>query len=245
MSEFDNRVVGIQKSTLMDYPDKVAAILFYKGCNCHCPYCYNPDIVKGACTTLGSQEIKDFLKKRAGILDGIVFSGGECTIHNERLISDISYTKELGYSVKLDTNGTNPRLVEYLIERNLVDYIALDYKCHRAKNDLFFSSEDAFNNSMETLMHLVGGMSGRIPYEVRTTIHPDVLNETDISKMCEVLHYLGYKNEYFIQHFFNDGVANYLQSDLNKNPRNFSLQNVDTHNIRVVERNAKQNEERF
>ena len=89
MNLFENRIGGVEPFTLIDFPNKIAGILFYTNCNLHCPYCYNVELVKNICTKLNSNDVLNFIKKRKNKLDGFVFSGGECTIHGNNLINDI------------------------------------------------------------------------------------------------------------------------------------------------------------
>ena len=119
-------IYNITPFTLLDYPDKSACIFWYAGCNMRCLYCYNPEIVLGKGTTTFSEAIS-FLKSRQGLLDAVVFSGGECLIH-KNILDQIKTVKELGFLIKIDTNGSNPNVLKQLIERNLIDYVALDFK---------------------------------------------------------------------------------------------------------------------
>lgn len=126
------RLGGIQKQSLIDFPGRLSCVLFLTGCNLDCPYCHNPALARGEVPdpeAPGIEEAMDFLKWRRNFLDGVVISGGEPTIHPglERLCADI---RALGYPVKLDTNGSRPAVVERLIDRGLVDYIAMDVKTH-------------------------------------------------------------------------------------------------------------------
>lgn len=138
MNLFENRIGGVEPFTLIDFPNKIAGILFYTNCNLHCPYCYNVELVKNICTKLNSNDVLNFIKKRKNKLDGFVFSGGECTIHGNNLINDIIFVKNAGFDIKVDTNGTNPDVIQKLLNLNLVNYFALDYKAPINKKDLFF-----------------------------------------------------------------------------------------------------------
>lgn len=235
---FKNRIAGIETLTLADYPGKVAAILFYTGCNIRCGYCYNALVVKNQLNLLDSDYIIDFLQRRQGKLDAIVFSGGECTIHGDKLIEDIEYVKSLGYAVKVDTNGTNPKLIEKLIEKNLVDYIALDYKCPEEKYSSFGFTEVSYKNFTNTLGQLI-----RIsfPFEVRTTIHPELISEENINNMQKVLSEYGYCGNYYLQFFFRQSVE-ILDKSLSMNPRYFDIDKIEKiENIMVQYRNSEDN----
>ena len=120
---------GFNKLTLLDYPNNIACIIFTRGCNFNCSYCQNSSLIpnrkdKGI---ISEDEVLKYLKSRVKILDGIVISGGEPTLQLG-LISFIKKVKELGLKVKLDTNGTNPKVIKYLLDNKLVDYIAMDIK---------------------------------------------------------------------------------------------------------------------
>ena len=127
--------------TLLDYPHHSACILWYAGCNMRCLYCYNPEIVFGK-GTIEFSEVLSFLKTRIGLLDAVVFSGGECMIH-KNITAQIKQIKALGFAVKIDTNGSKPEVLNHLIEENIVDYIALDFKAvpdkyeHITKSNLY------------------------------------------------------------------------------------------------------------
>ncbi len=121
---------GLQKSSLIDYPGKVSSVIFCSGCNFDCPYCHNPELVRGgsACPAdLSDEMIFDFLRQRVGFLDGVVISGGEPTLQKD-LVDLCARVKALGYPVKLDTNGSRPQVLRRLIAEDLVDYIAMDLK---------------------------------------------------------------------------------------------------------------------
>jgi pyruvate formate lyase activating enzyme len=123
------RIGGFQKFSLIDYPGKVAAVVFTQGCNFRCGYCHNPQLVlpERYCPAVNEEEILTFLRRRSNRLQGVVVTGGEPTIHGD-LDAFLKRLKDLEYSVKLDTNGSRPDVVRSLLERNLVDYIAMDVK---------------------------------------------------------------------------------------------------------------------
>lgn len=120
---------GIQKNSLIDYPSKVSCVLFTQGCNFHCPYCHNPQLVRSGSplSTIFEQEFFAFLSKRRNWLDGVVISGGEPTLQDD-LFDFCGRIKDMGLAVKLDTNGSRPIVIERLIQAKLVDYIAMDIK---------------------------------------------------------------------------------------------------------------------
>ena len=181
--------------TLLDFPDTPAAIFWFAGCNLRCVYCYNPDIVFGV-AHIKEEEALSFLRKRQGLLEGVVLSGGECTIY-PHLLAFCRCIKSLGYSIKLDTNGMRSDVISSLIEEKLIDYVALDYKAPESKMGEICGagSEKRFWESFEVL-HQSG-----IQYEIRTTYHPQLLSEEDIIEMALALRERGYKDKYFLQLF--------------------------------------------
>ena len=129
------KIKGLQKQTLLDYPDKLACTIFIFGCNFRCGFCHNPELI----VEDGREEIKedyilDFLKERKGFIDAVCITGGEPTLNND-LPNFIRKVKELGFLVKLDTNGSNPEMLKQLIDDNLLDYIAMDIKAPLEKYD--------------------------------------------------------------------------------------------------------------
>ena len=183
--------------TLLDYPDKSACILWFAGCNMKCDYCYNPEIVFGKGAFYFS-EIISFLKSRSNLLDAVVFSGGECLIHKD-IIPFIKLVKSLGFLIKVDTNGSQPKVLEKLIKEQLIDYVALDFKGPKEK--FFAITKSDFYTQFLSCLELLQASS--IPFEVRTTYHSSLLNPEDITAMQDVLLELGYDKNYYIQNFRN------------------------------------------
>ena len=129
-------IAGLQKLTLVDYPEKLACTVFLAGCNFRCPWCYNPELVLPEKIKNNSQISKkgffDFLKYRISLLDGVVICGGEPTLNNDLPIF-CKEIKKMGYLIKLDTNGSNPEMIKNLIDEKLIDYIAMDVKAPKEK----------------------------------------------------------------------------------------------------------------
>lgn len=176
---------GFQKTSLVDYPDEICTILFTIGCNFRCPYCHNKELVE---PELFPNEIPEdyllgFLKERKKYIDAVTITGGEPTIHKD-LPEFIKKVKALGFKVKVDTNGTNPEMIKYLIENKLVDFIAMDYKAPikkyqevvRAKFDI---------KKIEKTKELI--MKSGIDYEFRVTVVPTLLTIEDIIQIGEEL----------------------------------------------------------
>lgn len=192
---------SITPFTLLDYPDKTACILWFAGCNMRCLYCYNPGIVEGK-GKLSYADALRFLRKRKGLLDGVVLSGGECTLHKE-LVAFCEQVKKEGVLVKVDTNGSNPSLMADLMKNGLIDYVALDYKAPVYKYEAITQSS-LYENFEATLRLLLNGV---VPFEVRTTVHTSLLNEEDLQNMVDYLAEQKFKGKLFIQHFINDTIT--------------------------------------
>lgn len=182
--------------TFLDYPKKAACIFWYRGCNLRCPYCYNPDLALAK--SKGNVDELAFLKERVGFLDAVVLSGGESTLvpHLPELCRRI---KALGYLIKIDTNGSNPHVIKALLEDKLIDYVALDHKMPAARTWTLPSGQPLYDRFVETL-HLL--QAHALPHEVRTTVHPDLLDEADILSMVREAQSLGYDGTYYLQFFF-------------------------------------------
>ncbi len=176
---------GFHPLSLCDFPHTPAAVLFLQGCNWRCSYCHNkeliPRIPRG--TALDYTEILALLKARSRMLRGVVFTGGEPTLHGdiEQYMAEI---KELGLRIKLDTNGSNPAMLERLIDSSLLDYIAMDIKAPLEKYESIICcsvSQQAIEKSIE----LIAGCG--IEHQFRTTWPKDLLSEEDITRIREFL----------------------------------------------------------
>ncbi|MCI6982004.1 MAG: anaerobic ribonucleoside-triphosphate reductase activating protein [Akkermansia muciniphila] len=220
--------------TFLDYPGKAACIFWYTRCNLRCPYCYNPDLVLGH----GGRENEfAFLEERRDFLDAVVLSGGECTLNPdiEELCERIH---ALGYLIKVDTNGSNPQVLERLLERRLVDYVALDNKMPSARTWKLPSGEKLFDTFCRCVVLL---QASGIRYEVRTTVHPALLDEADILCMIREAKALGYTGTYGLQFFFNSG---HTLGNLEPPTRRYDRRLLDKHSpLRIEYRNFP--EDRF
>lgn len=162
------KIAGLQKMTLLDYPGKVACTVFLQGCNFRCPFCHNSDLLGGTGPEgLTQEELLAFLKKRQGLLDGVCITGGEPTLQNdlEDLIRSI---KDLGYLVKLDTNGTRPQVVKALAEKKLIDYVAMDIKNSPQRYADTAGAPKLELAAVEETMRFL--LEGTLDYEFRTTV---------------------------------------------------------------------------
>ncbi len=191
-------IYSLTPFTLLDYPHKTACILWFAGCNMRCSYCYNPDIVLGK-GTISAEQVFSFLEKRKGLLDGVVFSGGECTLH-PTLIPMIREIKDMGFLIKIDTNGTNPKVLQKLIQENLIDYVALDFKALPLSFEKI-TQLDSFYHFEESLQLL---LESKIEFEVRTTIHSELFQTRTLQHMVNYLESQDYKGNYYLQHFKNN-----------------------------------------
>jgi pyruvate formate lyase activating enzyme len=177
------KIAGLVKSSLIDYPGKVAAVVFTQGCNFKCGFCHNPELVPpGATGIIDDDYFFNFLKVRAGKLDGVVITGGEPTIQSD-LYEVISKIKALGYSVKLDSNGTNPDILEKLLGDKLLDYVAMDIKGPLENYEKICGNTNikAVARSIKLIMN-----SG-IDYEFRTTVLPYYHSFDDFHKIGELI----------------------------------------------------------
>jgi pyruvate formate lyase activating enzyme len=195
-----NPVYNITPVSMLDYPGYLACIIWFSGCNLRCGYCYNPDIVLAENGQFTEEDTIFFLNKRKKVIEGVVLSGGECTDY-ENITSFCREIKDLGFKVKIDTNGTNPEVLEILTINRIVDFVALDYKAPDYKYSKI-CGHDLFNKFSRSLSLLI---ESDISFEVRTTVGYDKLNMEDIKYIAEDLENRGYQNIYFIQNFRNTG----------------------------------------
>ena len=192
-------VYDITKFTHLDFPDHLACIIWFAGCNMRCDYCYNKEIVFAKNGHYTLSDAINFLKTRVGLLDGVVLSGGEATDHD--LVALCKEIKNLGFKIKLDTNGTNFQTLQILCNLELIDYIALDYKAPRYKFGQITKSSK-FEEFCKTLDYL---LASSIKFEVRTTVHTDLLDEKDINFIINDLLIRGYDHKYYLQNFLDTG----------------------------------------
>lgn len=222
-SLFKTKVIyDITKFTHLDYTNHLACIVWFSGCNMRCDYCYNKDIVFAKSGNYSYDDVLEFLKTRVGLLDAVVLSGGEATSH--KLIEFCTKIKELGFLIKLDTNGSNPHAIKNLLELSLLDFVALDYKAPKDKF-LKITHSNKYKEFSTTLDLL---MACGIEFEVRTTLHYNLLNEDDINSIIKDLCARKYSNNYYIQEFLETqtNIAN-----LQKPSKNFDKDKLLDFNI--------------
>lgn len=190
---------GLQKLTLLDYPGKMACTVFTSGCNLRCPFCHNAGLVTHIDGDfIGQEEILQFLSTRKGKLEGLCLTGGEPLL-NKDVADFLSEVKKMGFSVKLDTNGTFPDLLKQLIDDKLVDYVAMDIKNSQAKYSLTCGVDvdlDKIRQSVELLK------SGKADYEFRTTVVRQLHTEQDIEDIAQWL--VGARS-WYLQQFVDSG----------------------------------------
>lgn len=188
---------GLQKLTLLDYPGKMAATLFTGGCNFKCPFCHNSDLVflPENLVEVSVEDILNFLKKRQGILEGVAITGGEPLLHKgiEHFIRQV---KDMGYKVKLDTNGTFPDRLKHLVNEGLVDYVAVDVKNTPERYaETIGVAGMGLENIRETIEFL---KEGHVPYEFRTTVVKEFHTEEDIIGIAK---WIEGADAYYLQSF--------------------------------------------
>jgi pyruvate formate lyase activating enzyme len=193
-------IYNVTPFTLLDFPGQTACIVWFSGCNMRCGYCHNPEIVKGKGKGTAEQ-VLSFLEKRKGLLDGVVLSGGEATLYKD-IVDFTARVRRLGYAVKLDTNGTRPDIIQELLKNDLLDYVALDYKAPASKYRKVTATQ-LFRYFGETLSRLC--WQDKVPFEVRTTVHTDLLDERAVAEIMEDLSTRGYRGVYYIQNYINNG----------------------------------------
>jgi len=178
---------GLQKTTLVDYPGKVAATVFTLGCNFRCPYCHNPELVLPELIKnqpqIAEKDILDFLKERQGLLQALCITGGEPTLQPD-LISFLEKVKDLGYLIKLDSNGSNPEILQEIIKKKLVDYLAMDVKTTLEKYPLVTLNQVPKENIQKSI-NLI--KNSDLDYEFRTTVAPEIVTKEDIFQIIDLI----------------------------------------------------------
>ena len=190
------KICGLNKTTLLDYPGHVAATIFFGGCNFRCPFCHNGDLVLNSGEMLGynEEEVLTFLKKRKNVLEGVCITGGEPTLYNQ-LPDFITKIKELGYKVKLDTNGSCPNMIETLIENKLIDYIAMDIKAPISDYDKVCGVAVDIEKVKRSVKML---KEGKVPYEFRTTVVKELHSKQAI---MEIVEWIKGADNYYLQSY--------------------------------------------
>jgi pyruvate formate lyase activating enzyme len=211
---------GLAKNSLIDFPGKLSSVIFFSGCNFDCPYCHNPDLAAGCSPRAGTinfDEICRFLEKRQDFLDGVVISGGEPTLQTD--IADVcTQIKNLGFPLKLDTNGSRPEVLQHLIDEGLVDYIAMDLKTDPYLYATYIKRDCAPDPIFSSIRII---MDAGIDYEFRTTCVKPIVTRQTVERICQrtqgarlyVLQHFR-KNEVLHPEFFNDCDFEYCDEEM-------------------------------
>lgn len=194
------RIVGFAKTSLLDWDGKVACTIYLQGCNLRCPFCHNPDLVSTSSEVeeMPWELIEEYLVENSDFLDGVVITGGEATL-NDDLPQLIKKVRALGLKVKLDTNGTNPAMLEDLIRSGLLDCVAMDLKGPLDQQYAQVCGAEVDLEAVKRSIHLL--MTSGIEYEFRTTIVPHYLAAADIERMAA---FIGGAKKYALQQFKNE-----------------------------------------
>ena len=192
-------IAGLQKLTTSDFPGVLSCIVFTQGCNLKCPYCQNSELIpmlkEFKADSLTSDEVLEFLTKRKNVLEGVVISGGEPLLQPD-IKHFICLAKEIGYKIKLDTNGTNPKLLKELIDEELIDYVAMDIKNDFDNYAKTIGVENFDTSKISQSIEVL--KNSKIDFEFRTTICKEFHNISTISNICELI---GKEPKFFIQNF--------------------------------------------
>lgn len=187
-------IAGLQKSSLIDYPEKIACIVFTQGCNFKCGYCHNPELFEKREPLISSEAFFEFLKTRQNKLDGVVITGGEPTLQKD-LKEFIFEIKKLGFLVKLDSNGTNPDSIEKLLNEKLIDYIAMDIKAPLNKYKEIINTNVNEKNIQKSIKLII---NSDLDYEFRTTVVKSQLNYEDFEEIGKLINCA---KKYYLQKF--------------------------------------------
>jgi len=212
---------GLQKLTLIDYPGRLACTVFTIGCNFKCQFCYSPELViperiKNQ-PRISEADFFNFLKDREELLEGVVICGGEPTIHKD-LPDFIKKIKKMGFLVKLDTNGSNPKVLEKLIKDGLIDYVAVDIKAPKRKYKKVVGKKINIKDIEKSIEIL---KESEIDYEFRTTIVPTLLDKKDIVKIAR---WIGPGKRYFLQNFRAEKTINPKFEKIRSYPDDYLLE---------------------
>lgn len=194
------KIAGMERVSLIDYKDKVSAVVFLSGCNLKCLYCHNADIIGGCGECIEFDEVMEYLEKRKGILDGVVISGGEPTL-NKDLKKMLKRIKGIGYEIKLDTNGLQHRVVEDVLKEKLVDYIAVDIK---NSIDQYKEITGVKNVATDNLLNTIRIVKeSGVEHEFRTTVCKEYHSDGQLEKITELIG----DSDLYLQNFYDNGVV--------------------------------------
>ena len=174
---------GFQKFSLIDYPGKISAVIFTQGCNFRCPYCHNPELLEISSGVINEKQILDFLESRKKQLEAVVITGGEPTLQSD-LIPFLKKIKQMGFFIKLDSNGSNYKMIKEILELNLVDYVAMDIKGPIGK---YAEIAGVKVNTIDIVKSIKLIMEKAPDYEFRTTITREQLKKEDIKEIGRLI----------------------------------------------------------
>lgn len=236
----DIHIKGVQKVSLIDYPGKISSVVFLNKCNMRCPYCHNPELVfnndsGGEFPDITVEEFMRFLDKKKKWIDGVCITGGEPTLH-PGLLEFMKMIKDKGLLVKLDTNGTNPKLLEQAVSQKIVDFVAMDIKNSLERYEETTNMKVNLDNIQKSIRLIINaGNKGLIDYEFRTTILPRFIGEKEIIKIGQMLD--GSKR-YVIQQFHKqDSLVDdeFKQEKTYLHPELHRFKDILEKNISIVE----------
>jgi len=200
------KIGGLQKTSLLDYPDILSAIIWTAGCNFRCPFCYNKQLVLGKTEIISEETILSFLEKRRDVLEGLSISGGEPLLQ-EDIVDFTEKVKKLNYLIKIDTNGAFPERLKELIDKKLVDYVSMDVKAPKKKYDRLAGVKTDISK-IEQSIDLIKNEAP--DYEFKTTVVPGMLDKKDI---VEIAKWLEGSKQFYLQQFKSDSPL--ISSKLN------------------------------
>jgi pyruvate formate lyase activating enzyme len=198
------QIGGLQKLSLLDFPKRMCAIVFTTGCNYRCPFCHNFELVENGEGDFSTEEVFDYLVKRKKVLDGVTITGGEPTLQPglEDFMKEVKQRTNL--QIKLDTNGTNPQIVEKLLKENLVDYVAMDIKNDFDNYSEVIGIKNYDTAKIKETIKII--KENAKEFEFRTTIIKDYHKKENIKK---ILDYIGKDSNYYLQQFIvSENVPN-------------------------------------
>ena len=192
------KISGLMKLTLLDFPGKTACTVFTSGCNFRCPFCHNASLVRGDGADISEEEFFSFLGKRQGMLDGVAITGGEPLMHPE-VVDFASRVREMGFAVKIDTNGSYPERLREFVESGLCDYVAMDIKSSPEGYERAAGGKVPIENIKESVRFL---MSGKVDHEFRTTVARGAVLPEDFEGIGK---WIAGEKKYYLQGFVDSG----------------------------------------
>lgn len=224
------KINGLQKMTLLDYPDHIACTVFIAGCNYKCPYCHNSELInKDAEVVMDDSEFFKFLEKRKGLLDGVAVTGGEPLLNNE-IEEFLVNIKKMGYPVKLDTNGSFPNKLKNIIEKDLVSYVAMDIKNSKERYAQTVGLNAIDISKIKESINLL--MNSSVDYEFRTTVVDELFDDSSFIGISEMIK--GAKR-YFLQAFTDRDTVVYSGFSAPSKEKMYRYRDIMKGNVERVE----------